>query len=181
MDKLKKLQSPEAPASTVRHYLVVIAIIAVVAVAASALPGRARANARPEDPNNTQEAELYELQAAFHAAASYGGDIEAMMQLWADDSSLAVGDVVYNGKDGIRNFFANHSGAFKHSWVSLAPAFKTQFDIHGNTADIYFECHYADPSVTPYVLRSDVSATGTAKKVNGAWFLWNIIAGSAPL
>src|ERR1051326_6032041 len=87
MDKLKKLPSPEAPASTVRHYLVVIAIIAVVAVAASALPGRARANARPEDHNNTQVAELYELQAAFHAAASYGGDIEAMMQLWADDRS----------------------------------------------------------------------------------------------
>ena len=85
------------------------------------------------------------------------------LQLWADDGSLTVGAVVYNGQDGVRDFFANTSGAFKHYWVSLAPAFKTQFDIHGNTANIYFECHYADPSVTPYVLKSDVSATGGAE------------------
>ena len=54
----------------------------------------------------------------------------------------------------------------------MAPAFKTQFDIHGKTADLYFECHYVDPSVGPYVLRSDISATGTAKKVNGTWLFW---------
>jgi hypothetical protein len=63
----------------------------------------------------------------------------------------------------------------------LAPAFKTEFDIHGNTADIYFECHYADPSATPYVLKSDLSATGTVKKVNGTWLFGNIVAASAPL
>jgi hypothetical protein len=181
MNDLKKLHSPNSLATAARTYLAVIAIIAVVAVTASARPGRARANSRPEDRNNTQVAELYELQAAFHQAASYGGDIDAMMQLWADDGSLTVGDVVYSGKDGVRDFFANHSGAFKHYWVSLAPAFKTQFDIHGNAADIYFECHYADPSVTPYVLRSDTSAMGTVKKVNEHWVFWNIIGGSAPL
>ena len=163
MNTLKKLHSPNALATTAGTYLAAIAIIAVVAVTASARPGRAGAAGGPRDRNNTQVAELYELQAAFHAAASYGGDIDAMMQLWADDGSLTVGDVVYSAKDGVRDFFANHSGAFKHDWVSLAPAFKTQFDIHGNTADIYFECHYADPSVTPYVLRSDLSATGTGK------------------
>src|SRR5262249_44535257 len=73
---------------------------------------------------------LYELQAAFHAAASHGGDIEAMMALWADDSSLTVGSVIYSGKDAVRTFFATQSGAFKHSWVSLAPSPKTQFEIH---------------------------------------------------
>ena len=181
MNDLKKLHDPNALASTARRYLVAIAIIAVVAATASARPGRVRANARPDDRNNTQVAELYELQADFHQAASHGGDIEAMMELWADDGSLTVGDVVYSGKEEIRDFFANHSGAFKHDWVSLAPAFKTQFDIRGNTADIYFECHYADPSVTPYVLRSDTSATGTVKKVNRTWVFWNIVGASAPL
>jgi hypothetical protein len=166
---------------TVGTYLAATATVAVVAVVGSHLLGRASAAGGPGGENNTQVAELYELQAAFHGAASYGGDLEAMMQLWADDGSLTVGAVVYSGKDGIRDFFANTSGAFKHHWVSLAPAFKTQFDIHGNMADIYFECHYADPSVIPYVLKSDVSATGTAKKVNGRWVLWNIVAGSAAL
>ncbi|HYV30470.1 MAG TPA: nuclear transport factor 2 family protein [Candidatus Binatia bacterium] len=181
MNDLKKLHDPNALASTARHYMAAIAIIAVVAVTASARPGRTRAAGGPDGRNNTQVAELYELQAAFHAAASHGGDIDAMMALWADDGSLTVGDALYSGKDAVRDFFANHSGAFKHDWVSLAPAFKTQFDIRGNTADLYFECHYADPSVTPYVLRSDISATGTAKKVNGTWVFWNIVAGSEPL
>ena len=181
MKNLTKLHSPKALATTAGTYLAVIAILAVVAATASARPGRAGTAGGPRERNSTQVAELYELQAAFHAAASYGGDIDAMMALWADDGSLTVGDALYSGKDAVRDFFANHSGAFKHDWVSLAPAFKTQFDIHGNTADIYFECHYADPSVTPYVLRSDISATGTAKKVNGTWLFENIVAGSAPL
>ena len=29
--------------------------------------------------------ELYELEQDFHLAASYGGDIDAMMALWAED------------------------------------------------------------------------------------------------
>jgi len=162
-------------------YLAACATVAAIALAAPSLIGRASAAGGAKSPNSTQVAELYELQAAFHAAASHGGDIDAMMQLWADDSSITVGGVLYSGKDGVRDFFANHSGAFKHDWVSLAPSFETQFDIHGNSAGIYFECHYADPAVAPYVIRSDVSATGTAKRVNGAWVFWNIVAGSAPL
>ncbi len=181
MKMLKQLFGSRPLAGTIGTYLTATATVAVVVLAASNLFARARAASAPNGENNTQVAELYELQAAFHAAASHGGDIEAMMALWADDGSLTVGDVVYSGKDAVRDFFANHSGAFKHDWVSLAPAFKTQFDIHGNTADIYFECHYADPSVTPYVLRSDASAAGTVKKVNGTWLFWNIVGGSAPL
>src|SRR5262245_59529171 len=180
MKKLNQSFNSSPLAKTIGTYLAAIATVAV-AVAVSNLFGHASAAAGPEIQNNTQVAELYELQAAFHQAASHGGDIDAMMALWADDSSITVGGVLYSGKDGVRDFFANHSGAFKHDWVSLAPAPKTQFDIHGNTADIYFECHYADPSVTPYVLRSDISATGNVKKVNGTWLFWNIVAGAAPL
>ena len=61
---------------------------------ASARPGRTRAAGGPDGRNNTQVAELYELQAAFHAAASHGGDIDAMMALWADDGSLTVAKVL---------------------------------------------------------------------------------------
>ena len=179
-------------AKTAGTYLAACVTVAVIGLAASNLLNRAHAEPRRENRkeeleeikallHNAQVAELYELQAAFHAAASHGGDIDAMMALWAEDSSITVGGVVYSGKDGVRDFFANHSGAFKHDWVSLAPSFKTQFDIHGETADIFFECHYADPSATPYVIRSDISAAGTAKKVHGRWLFWNIVAGAAPL
>jgi hypothetical protein len=181
MNTFKKLHMPNGPGTTARTYLAVTVVIAVTALTASALLGSARAAGGLKAKNSAQLAELYELQAAFHAAASHGGDIDSMMQLWADDSSITVGRLLYSGKEGVRDFFANHSGAFKNDWVSLAPAFKTEFDIHGNTADLYFECHYADPSVTPYVLRSDISATGTAKKVKGLWVFWNIVAGTAPL
>ncbi len=149
MNTLKKLHQPNAIATTAGTYLAVIAVIAVVAVTTSTPLGSARAAGGLKDNHSAQLAELYELQAAFHAAASHGGDIDAMMQLWADDSSITVVGVLYSGKDGVRDFFANHSGAFKNDWVSLAPAPKTLFDVHGNTADLYFECHYADPSVTP--------------------------------
>ena len=180
MKNVNQLFSSSSLAKMAGTYLAACATVAAIALAAPSFIGRASA-AGVKTPNNTQVAELYELQAAFHAAASHGGDIDAMMALWADDSSITVGGVLYSGKDSVRDFFANHSGAFKHDWVSLAPSFETQFDIHGNTAEIYFECHYADPSVTPYVIRSDVSATGTARKVHGAWVFWNIVAGSAPL
>jgi hypothetical protein len=181
MNTLKQSISSSRLARMAGTYLAATVTVAVVALAASNLFSRASAAGAPDRENNTQVAELYELQAAFHHAASHGGDIDAMMALWADDSSITVAGVLYSGKDGVRDFFANHSGAFKHDWVSLAPSFETQFEIHGNTAELYFECHYADPSVTPYVIRSDVSATGTAKKVHGAWVFWNIVAGSAPL
>jgi hypothetical protein len=187
MNTLKQLFTSSPRAVTTGTSLCVIALIAL---ATSGIFGRASAAPHREDRDddilaalyhNAQVAELYELQAAFHAAASHGGDIEAMMPLWADDGSLTVGTTVYRGKVALRNFFANISGAFKNNWVSLAPAFKTQIDVHGNKADIYFECHYADPSTTPYILKSDISATGTAKKVGGKWVLWNIVAGAAAL
>jgi hypothetical protein len=168
-------------AKTLGTYLAACVTVAVIAVASSNFLGRARAEGGADNGNNAQVAELYELQAAFHAAASHGGDIDAMMQLWADDGSITVGGVLYNGKDAVRDFFANHSGAFKNDWVSLSPSFKTQFDIHHHTAEIYFECHYADPSTIPYVLRADISATGTAKKIHGQWVFWHIVAGAAPL
>ena len=168
-----------------------VCVIAVIASVATGLlsPANAAPHRHESDDfdrlgelyRKAQVADLYELQAAFHEAASHGGNVDQMLSLWADDGSLAVGATVYAGKDGLRNFFSNVSGAFKHDWVSLAPAFKTQFDIRGDTAEIYFECHYADPSVTPYVLKSDISATGTAKKVHGKWLLWNIAAGAAAL
>jgi len=83
MNTLKKLHRPNAIARTAGTYLAVIAAIAVVAVTTSTPLGSARAAGGLKDKHSAHLAELYELQAAFHAAASHGGDIDAMMQLWA--------------------------------------------------------------------------------------------------
>ena len=116
-----------------------------------------------------QIAELDQLVADFHRAASYGGNLDAMMLLWADGSSLTFNGTAFDGIDAVRDYFANVAGPFKHFWVSLAPEFKTDFDLQGDTASLYLECHFADPSVTPYVIRADIKVLGTAKRVRGGW------------
>jgi hypothetical protein len=162
------------------------------------------------DGANTQTAQLYELQAAFHRAASVrdnvNGDSQAvvdlrirdMLSLWATDGSLTLS--VGNPNDGqyigrgdldtdcptpssnpdnrgtLCTFFRYVAGSFKtqNKLVSMTPSFKTDFDIHGNTADVYYECHYfnvalgADgkPLWTP---AAHVEATGTAVRDGGGW------------
>ena len=160
-----------------------MATVALVAVSAPGWLPRAHA-----DGNHAQEsktslaqlrakadvAELDQLVAEFHRAASYGGDLDAMMALWADDSSLTFNGTAFTGTNGVRNYFANVAGPFKHYWVSLAPEFKTQFELRGKTASLYLECHFADPAVTPYVLRADIKVVGTVKKVHGEWLFQHL-------
>src|SRR5262245_38299362 len=55
---------------------------------------------------NTQVAELYQLQADFHEAASGAGvsaatkaqHVAEMLALWTDDGTLVVGSTTYTGK-----------------------------------------------------------------------------------
>ena len=165
--------------------------------------------AAPAAPDvNTQTAELYRLQAAFHQAASGAGVSAAakaqhladMLALWTDDDTLVVGNTTYAGKGEpgtascalgsltLCDFFANHAGSFVlgRDWVSLAPSFKTAIDVHGNTADLYFECHYFDvptgtkQSDVSYGLRGNPS-TGQARKGHGQWLLSYAIVGFPPL
>ncbi len=176
-----------AKARQMTTYLAAGATVGILALAASGLVGRAHADA---DPNGAEDmadirskAQLYELdqlEVQFHKAGSYGGDIEAMMALWADDCTLTSGGVTLSGKDAVRAAFAS-GGPFKHYWVGLTAAFKITAETHGDTAEIYFECHYADPSVTPYELRADRSLYGTVKKVNGKWLFWHMYGDAAPL
>jgi hypothetical protein len=83
-------------------------------------------------------------------------------------------------------FFRYVAGSFQaaNRIVSLAPAYRTRFDIHGNTADVYFECHYfnvapAPAASSPWPPRaglpvwmptgSQIVADGTAVKRGGEW------------
>jgi hypothetical protein len=183
---------------------------AVATLAAFALAGGA---ALAEDNPNTQTAELYQLQAAFHRAASVqdplNGDsaavvdqrIREMLSIWTEDGILRLsvgnpfdgsfawkGDVDSNclppsgnpaNQGTLCTFFKYVAGSFqaRNKFVSLAPAYKTSFAIHGNTAGMYFECHYfniANDATTGKPLwtqASHVKFDGQARKENGRWLL----------
>ena len=115
-----------------------------------------------------------------HGPNNDGCDPESCRDVLIENCTFNTGGNVYSGKDAVRTLFAS-GGPFTHHWVGLTAAFKISATPHGNTADIYFECHYADPSVTPYVLRADRNLYGTIKRVNGQWLLWHMNGDPAPL
>jgi hypothetical protein len=167
---------------------------------------------------NAQLAQLYQLQAGFHRAASVrdnvNGDaqtvvddrIRDMLSLWAANGSLTlqVGsafDGKYTGRGELNpggcpmpstdptdrgtlcTFFRWVAGSFKaqNKLVSLAPSYMTHFDIHGNTAGVYFECHYFNVALGTdgkpvWTSASHVEATGTAVRVNGTWLFQHLDA-----
>jgi hypothetical protein len=176
-------------------------VAAMLIVALSAPPTNAG-----DTPENTQLGELYQLQAAFHEAATVhdpiNGDspaaidqrIRDMLSLWTTDGSL--GNYVGNGDPSdsstcpppsgnpanpgtLCTLFKYVVGSFQaaNKFVSLSPSYKTSFDIHGNTASVYFECHYFDVSIDPTTGNPRWKAVahlifdGNAEKVGETWLL----------
>jgi hypothetical protein len=127
---------------------------------------------------NTQVAELDQLAANFHGALSYGGNITAMMSLWANDSSITLNGVAHVGKPAVQAFFQGN-GYFLNNWVSLAPEYKTQITLHGNTATISTQCVAVDLSVTPMVVKSVIQVNATCEKIKGTW-LFTSMNNTAP-
>ena len=113
-------------------------------------------------------AEIEELLAGFHGALSYGGDMDAMMSLWADGSSITFNGTLYAGKAGVQTFFSGN-GYFHNNWVSLAPEFKTQITLHGDKAEAVTQCVATDISVTPNVVKGVVQVNAVAEKIHGKW------------
>jgi hypothetical protein len=162
---------------------------------------------------NSQVAELYQLQAAFHRAATVhdpvDGDsaavidqrIRDMLSLWTDDGSLDLeaggardGNYLGNGDPGdpstcptpsgdpanrgtLCTFFKYVAGSFQpaNKFVSLAPSYKTTFDVHGKNATVYFECHYFNVALDPgtgkplWTAAAHSGFAGSATKVDGSW------------
>ena len=175
-------------------------ILTGVALAAAAITGSITALADEDDNQGPDKAiaQLYELQAAFHAAASGAGvdaatkaeHLEDMLKTWTADGVLVVGTTVYAGRGEpnsstcapgsltICDFFENHAGSFvlTRNWAALTSLARTHFNVHGRLADVYFECHYID--VTTGLRMSDISYgvlgqpnTGQARKVGDRWLL----------
>jgi hypothetical protein len=183
----------------------IVGVVATLAIASWSASSYAGAN--------TQLAALYQLQAAFHRAATVhdpvNGDsatvidqrIRDMLSLWTDDGSLTVqvggaldGDYIGNGdpadpstcpapssdptnRGTLCTLFKYVSGSFQQAnkFVSLAPSFLTEFTVHGNTATVYFQCHYFNVAINPatgkplWTAVSHLVLDGTASKVNGGW------------
>jgi hypothetical protein len=196
---MKKAKINKKP---VRAALLLASIISLAPLFSTSAMAQTGTNQQPADI-----AALYQLQAAFHAAASCAGldrdqHIQDMLALWAEDGVLIVGSTTYQGR-GVWNgssctpsgptlcdFFANHAGPFVsgRAWVGLSTSFRTAIDVLGDTATLFFECHYFDVSTNPPQWRSNASygipgqpQTGLARKVNGRWLLSYAVAASPPL
>jgi ketosteroid isomerase-like protein len=146
-------------------------------------PGLAKADV---SHGSEQVGEIYELQAAFHRAKTTQ-DLDLMMSLWADDATFVnrANGHTYSGPDEIRSFWQG-SGSFMHHRFSLVPSYKTQIEVHGDEAFLYFECHdvgefssgsFGDPSVNTIV--NDSFLAGTLRNVGGNWLFWSMTAGSS--
>ncbi len=168
-------------------YVAATATVGLVALLGRDLCSNARADSRPQDLEElrgmyqmAQLAELHQLEEAFHHAGSYGGNLDEMMSLWAEGSSLTAGGTTHTGKDAIRAFFAA-GGPFQHNWVGLTKAFVLTADIDGDTAQLSFQCDYVDGTVTPAVVRANSVLSGTVRKINGQWLFWNMTGTPVPL
>jgi ketosteroid isomerase-like protein len=153
--------------------------------AAAAFPVAAGADA--ESPRRlAQVAKIYRLQAAFHQAKTTQ-DLDLMMSLWAEDATFTnqTTGTTYTGADSIRAFWQG-SGSFTHHRFSLVPSYKTQIDVRGHRAFLYFECHdigefatggFDDPAVK--TIASDSFLAGTLRDSHRRWLFWKMTAGSS--
>jgi hypothetical protein len=137
--------------------------------------------------------------------------IRDVQSLWTDDGSLTLSvgntfDGYYTGKadptDSINcgppsgnsshqgtlcTFFKYVAGSYQapNKFVSLAPAYKTTFDIQGNTASFYFECHYFNVATDPstgkplWTAVSHLTLYGSAANVGGNWLFDQATGGKA--
>jgi len=145
--------------------------------------GSARSPLRPQvaAPDSTQVGLIYQLQAAFHRAKT-NQDIELMMSLWdANATQIVQGspNLTFVGSEQIRSFWET-SGSFTHRRFSVVPSFKTQIDVHGDEAWLYFECHdIGDYDLPNRSIASDTFLAGTVRNVGGKWVFSNMTAGKA--
>jgi hypothetical protein len=129
--------------------------------------------------------------------------IRDILSLWTDDGSLTLdvpipaiaGSYVGNGdpddpstcptlstdpsaRGTLCTLFKYVSAVFQpaNKIVTLAPAYLTHFDVHGDTATILFQNHFfnvaADADGNPlWMSRGHQVFAGTARKVDGRWLL----------
>jgi hypothetical protein len=92
-----------------------------------------------------------------------------------------------NNRGTLCTFYKYLSPAFQatNKLVALTPSYKELFNVRGNTAAVYFECHYFNVAIDPATQRpfwtavSHASFNGLARKVDGRW-LFSYANGAVP-
>ena len=118
-------------------------------------------------------AEMYridQIEKTWHKAASTH-NVNLMMSLWAPGATFNIGTDTYTGKAQIRKFFETKNKAFQpgNHWESDTPSYKIRVNLAGNTATLYFECHYVDVKTGNLV--SVVGVDHNLQKINGRWLI----------
>jgi hypothetical protein len=104
-----------------------------------------------------------------------------------DPTSCPAPSADPNNRGTVCTFYKYLSPAFKaaNKLVALTPSYKEFFDVHGNTAAVYFECHYFNVAIDPatqspsWTAVSHASFNGLARKVDGRW-LFSYANGAVP-
>jgi hypothetical protein len=178
-----------------REAVIALSFIAIVAVLAVSV-GVRDAFGGSNGEKSGHAGEVYALQAAFHHATTLhepndsAARVDEMLALWAEDGTLTLGPNTFSGKGvpgtdscapgsgTICDFFTNVAPPFQNRWISLSPSFLTAVDVHGNTASLYFECHFFDESWNKTIA---IAADTTVVRKAGEWKFSNMIAAPIPL
>ena len=104
-----------------------------------------------------------------------------------DPSTCPTPSTDPDNRGTICTFYKYLSASFqaRNKFVALTPSYKEFFDVHGDTATVYFECHYFNVAVDPatgkplWTAASHAAFAGSARKVNGSW-LFSYAVGSVP-
>ena len=147
------------------------------------------------------------------SAAAIDQRVRDMLALWTKDGYLSFatggardGDYLGTGdpadpatcptpsanaanRGTLCTFFKYVAGAFQpaNKLISLAPSYKTHFDVLGATATIYFECHFFNvamdsaTAVPPWTAASHLTFDGSASRSNSGWLFSHGRIGVAPL
>jgi hypothetical protein len=94
-----------------------------------------------------------------------------------------------NNRGTLCTFYKYFSGPFQgaNKFVALTPSYKEFFNVHGNTATVYFECHYFNVAIDPatgkplWAAAAHASFNGSAKKINGRWLFSYVYAPVPPV
>jgi hypothetical protein len=95
---------------------------------------------------------------------------------------MTIGDgETASGQGEIRQFWLEKAVPFEPetTWISDHPAYKLEITIDGDRGTLHFECHYVDLKTGDVV--SVTAADFDVARIDGAWLITNMIAGSTIL
>ncbi|MFG0284336.1 MAG: hypothetical protein ACF8R7_07925 [Phycisphaerales bacterium JB039] len=131
-----------------KRYLIGASVAGCAAVCALAgfTAGGGEAGPQPRDLLALQQ-----LQSDFHASGALGSR-ELLEEIFAENAVANVAGMTFEGRDAVVDFFS--SSPLFGKVVSLAPSYKSEYEIHGNWATYSFECVIVnagggDPLTTP--------------------------------